>query len=59
MCGWAHNAKNSGNEANGDIDHETGEWLNDSQTMVPLMIKACTDDNSAYTLQTVWDKSPM
>jgi endoglucanase len=59
MFVWDNNAKNSGNEANGYVDHETGEWLNDSQTMVPLMIKACTDDNSTYTLQTVWDKSPM
>ena len=54
-----NNAKTPGNEANGYIDHTTGDWLNDSETMVPLMIKACTDDNSSYTLQTVWDKSPV
>ena len=59
MFVWDNNAKNAGNEANGFVDHTTGEWLNDSKTMVPLMIKACTDDNSSYTLQTVWDKSPV
>ena len=59
MFVWDNNAKNSSNEANGYIDHSTGDWLNDSETVVPLMIKACTDDNSSYTLQTVWDKSPV
>jgi endoglucanase len=58
MFVWDNNAKNTGNEANGYIDHTTGEWLNDSESMVPTMIKACTDNNSSYTLQTVWDKSP-
>ena len=58
MCVWDNNAKNAGNEANGFIDHSTGAFVNDSETMVPLMIKACTDPNSSYTLQTVWDKSP-
>lgn len=58
MFVWDNNAKNSGNEANGYIDHETGAWLNDSETLVPTMIKACTDNNSTYTLQTIWDKSP-
>ena len=58
MFVWDNNAKNSGNEANGYIDHETGAWLNDSETLVPTMIKACTDANSTYTLQTIWDKSP-
>ena len=58
MLVWDNNAKNSGNEANGFIDHTTGDWLNDSETMVPTMIKACTDNNSSYTLKTVWDKSP-
>lgn len=58
MFVWDNNAKNAGNEANGFIDHTTGDWVNDSETMVPTMIKACTDNNSSYTLQTVWDKSP-
>lgn len=59
MFVWDNNAKNTGNEANGYIDHETGAWLNDSETLVPTMIKACTSTDSSYTLQTVWDKSPV
>ena len=58
MFVWDNNAKNSGNEANGYIDHETGEWLNDSQTMVPTMIKACTSTDSSYNFQTIWNKAP-
>jgi endoglucanase len=58
MFVWDNNAKNSGNEANSYIDHETGAWMNDSETLVPTMIKACTSTDNTYTLQTVWDKSP-
>ena len=59
MFVWDNNAKNSGNEANGYLDHANGQWLNDSETMVPTMIKACTSTDSSYTLQTIWNKSPL
>jgi len=55
---WDNNAKNTGNEANGYIDHETGAWLNDSETLVPTMIKACTSADSAYGFSAIWAKSP-
>ena len=58
MFVWDNNAKNEGNEANGYVDHETGQWLNDSETMVPTMIRACTSTDASYTLQTIWNKSP-
>ncbi len=58
MFVWDNNAKNSGNEANGYIDHATGAWVNDSETMVPTMIKACTSTDASYSLQTIWNKSP-
>ena len=58
MFVWDNNSKESGNEANGYINHETGEWLNDSETMVPTMIKACTSTDASYSLQTIWNKSP-
>jgi len=56
MFVWDNNSKDAGNEANGYIDHATGEWLNDSKTLVPTMIKACTSSDSSYTLQTIWNK---
>jgi len=55
---WDNNSKDSGDEALGYIDHATGEWLNDSETMVPTMIKACTSTDSSYDFQTIWNKSP-
>ena len=58
MLIWDNNSKSTGNEASGYIDHATGEWLNDSQTMVPLMIKACTSTDSSYDFQSIWKKSP-
>ena len=58
MFVWDNNAKNAGNEANGYVDHETGEWLNDSETTVPMMIKACTSTDSSYGFSAIWAKSP-
>jgi endoglucanase len=55
---WDNNSKTAGTESFGYIDHATGEWLNDSETMVPTMIKACTSTDSSYTLGTIWDKAP-
>jgi endoglucanase len=60
MFVWDNNAKNSGNEANGYVDHETGAWVNDSETLLPLMITACTGSNSddSWGFQTIWNKAP-
>jgi endoglucanase len=58
MFVWDNNAKNSGNEANGYIDHATGAWLNDSETVVPAMIKACTSTDESYWFDAIWAKSP-
>ena len=55
---WDNNSKDSGNEACGYLDHADGSWLNDSETMVPTMIKACTSTDSSYNFQTIWAKSP-
>ncbi len=55
---WDNNAKNSGDEALGFIDHANGEWLNDSETTIPTMIKACTSTDSSYDFLTIWAKSP-
>lgn len=63
---WDNNAKGAVrlnddgtvNEAFGYIDHSNGEWLNDSETMVPTMIKACTSTDSSYDFQTIWSHSP-
>lgn len=53
-----NNAKDAGNESNGYIDHADGSWLNDSETMVPTMLKACTSTDASYTFQSIWAKAP-
>ena len=58
MFVWDNNAKNSGDEASGYIDHTTGGWLNDSETVVPMMIKACTSTDESYWFNTIWNNSP-
>ena len=58
MFVWDNNSKDAGNEANGYIDHADGSWLNDSETMVPTMIKACTSTDASYTFQSIWPKAP-
>ncbi len=55
---WDNNAKTAGKEAFGYIDHADGSWLNDSETLVPLMIKANTDADTSYWFDTVWNNSP-
>lgn len=58
MFVWDNNSKGSGNEANGYLDHATGAWLNDGATLVPMMVKACTDADASYWFDTIWEKSP-
>ena len=59
MFVWDNNSKGSGHEANGYLDHADGSWLNDGGTVVPMMIKACTDTDESYWFNTIWDKSPV
>jgi len=55
---WDNNSKGSGDEASGYIDHTTGAWVNDSETVVPMMVKACTSTDSSYWFDTIWNNSP-
>lgn len=57
MFVWDNNSKDSGDEANGYVDHATGEFIGDA-TLVPMMIKACTSTDSSYGFQTIWNSAP-
>ena len=59
MFVWDNNAKGSGDEANDYLNHATGEWYNDAETVVPMMIKACTSTDEGYWFDTIWNKSPI
>ena len=58
MFVWDNNVANGGNEANGYVDHNTGDFLADGATVVPLMVKACTSTDNSYWFDTIWNHSP-
>ncbi len=58
MLIWDNNSKDSGDEANGYIDHADGSWICD-EDLVPMMIKACTSTDSSYWFDTIWNKAPV
>lgn len=56
---WDNNTKaDQDGESFGYIDHENGNWLNDSETLVPMMVKACTNTDESYNFQSIWSKAP-
>lgn len=55
----SRNADGTINEAFGYINHADGSWLNDSETLVPLMIKACTSTDESYWFDAIWNTSPV
>ena len=56
---WDNNTKqDQDGESFGYIDHENGNWLNDSETLVPMMVKACTSTDESYSFQSIWSKAP-
>lgn len=53
---WDNGVKTSGKECHGYFDHGTGEWMNDySEKMVAILVKAMTNEDENYTLQSVYD----
>ena len=58
MFVWDNNATTPGNEANGYVNHSTGDFVADGASIVPMMIKACTDTDKSYDFYTIWKNSP-
>lgn len=57
---WDNGAEGSGAECHSYLNHGTGQFQNDNaETLVKLMVKAVTDTDPNYTLQTVWDSAPV
>lgn len=53
---WDNGVKDAGNECHGYFDHGTGEWMNDySEQMIQVLVKAMTNEEKDYTLQSVYD----
>lgn len=55
---WDNNVAQSGAECSGMINHSTGEFYNDAEEVIALMVKAIASDDESYTLETVYDSAP-
>lgn len=58
MFVWDNNVDVAGNEANGYIYHDSGDFVADGATLVPMMVNACTNTDDNYWFDTIWNKSP-
>src|SRR5690554_150814 len=55
---WDNGSSAAGRESSGIINHATGEFLNNGADIAAIMVTAITNDDPAYTLETVYDKAP-
>lgn len=49
----------TGEEAFGYLNHSTGAYINNSKTLIDALVRAQTDTTSAYTLESIYQKSPI
>lgn len=55
---WDNGTKTTGNESFGFIDHATGAYLNYASEIIPTMVKAATDPDANYSLESIYNKAP-
>ena len=54
---WENGLVNSGKECHGYFNHATGEYINNAQEMIEVMVKAATNNDESYTLDWVYNNS--
>lgn len=55
---WDNGSKGTGNEANGFIDHGTGEYIANGEASVKVMRKAIYTEDKDYSLNTIYNNAP-
>ena len=55
---WDNGSTGTGNECHGYFNHATGAYVGYAEEVVALMVKAWTNEDSSYTLQSVYDNAP-
>lgn len=50
--------KTGSSESHGFIDHNNGDFVRDGANLIPMMVKAATSNDPAYTYGTVWNNAP-
>src|SRR5690606_19390183 len=54
---WDNGSPDTGKECFGIINHTTGNFINNGQDIVELMVKAITNEDPAYTLDSVFSSA--
>ncbi|MBR6278080.1 MAG: hypothetical protein IKR41_04910 [Bacteroidales bacterium] len=54
---WDNGSTASGKEAHGYFNHATGEYINNADEMISVMVKAVTNTDEGYTLDWVYNNS--
>lgn len=55
---WDNGSAGSGKECFGLLNHGTGNYINNGKDMIDVMVKAVTNDESTYTLNSVYNGAP-
>ena len=58
LCIWDNNSVGGGNEHHGYFNHNDGTYLNGLESLVQTMIKAATNDDASYTLESIYNSAP-
>ncbi len=54
---WDNGGTGTGKEQSGLFDHSTGEYLNDGEEVVKVMVNAIENTDAAYTLESVYNNA--
>ena len=54
---WDNGSTKSGAECHGYFNHATGEYINNAEEMIGVMVKAVTNTDSEYTLDWIYTNS--
>lgn len=55
---WDNNLSSAGSECSGIINHSTGAFYNDGETVATTMITAVTSEDETYTLESIYNNAP-
>ncbi|MDO4195513.1 MAG: cellulase family glycosylhydrolase, partial [Prevotellaceae bacterium] len=55
---WDNGYDLAGDDAFGLINHGNGEWIANGEEIVKLMVGAFCNNDSTYTLQSIYDRAP-
>lgn len=55
---WDNGSPGTGKECFGLLNHANGKYINNGKDIIDIMVKAVSNDDSSYTLDSVYDSAP-